>query len=144
MKRFLQILLLFLYLPSYPLLAATIFVNTNNDAVAVDTFCSLREAIQAANTNLAVNECIAGDDMNDTIDITLATSPINIMGTPLPVITNTVTITGPGSGMMDLSLAVTGQLLNVDSVANNQTVTVSGLRILNVSNTGGNGAGTDV
>ncbi|HUE97055.1 MAG TPA: CSLREA domain-containing protein, partial [Longimicrobiaceae bacterium] len=38
----------------------TITVTTTSDDVAADGNCSLREAIEAANTNTAVNECPAG------------------------------------------------------------------------------------
>ncbi len=39
---------------------STITVTTDADTVAADGLCSLREAIQAADTDLPVNECIAG------------------------------------------------------------------------------------
>src|SRR5436309_2249699 len=50
---------------------ATITVNTTADTVAADGFCSLREAIQAANTNASVNECSAGAAGMDTIQFAL-------------------------------------------------------------------------
>src|SRR5690242_7952991 len=40
--------------------AATITVNTTTDELNNDGDCSLREAIQAANTNAAVDRCTAG------------------------------------------------------------------------------------
>ena len=43
-----------------PAHATSIVVTTAADIVASDGFCSLREAIQAANTDMAVNECPAG------------------------------------------------------------------------------------
>jgi|GEM_PF-3155774 len=46
---------------------AAFVVNTLNDVVAADGFVSLREAIQAANTNLAVNEAPAGFTDGDSI-----------------------------------------------------------------------------
>lgn len=143
MKYFVHIILLLVLLPANSLLAATIVVDTNNDDIAADTFCSFREAIMATNANADVNECLAADAPGDTIDLSGLTGTITL-GSLLPVITNSVTITGPGSAMLDITLAVTGQLLNIDSISNNQTVSVSGLRILGVSNPGGNGAGAYV
>ena len=45
--------------------AATITVTTLDDERAVDGDCSLREAVEAANTNTAVDLCAAGEDGDD-------------------------------------------------------------------------------
>ena len=50
-----------------PAFAATITVNTNADELNADGDCSLREAIEAANTNAAVDACTAGAAGADTI-----------------------------------------------------------------------------
>jgi len=85
--------------------AATINVTSNNATVASDGDCSISEAIQAANTNLAVNECIAGDNVggNDTIvlesDIVLTTEFENhasLGRTGIPAITTNIVIDGSG------------------------------------------------
>ncbi|MEO1127585.1 MAG: right-handed parallel beta-helix repeat-containing protein [Cyanobacteria bacterium J06639_16] len=76
-----------------PSLAATITVTGAGDTVAADGQCTLREAMQAANTDTAVNECIAGDAGLDTINIPAATT-INVGGTPLPTISTPMTIVG--------------------------------------------------
>ncbi|MEO0824804.1 MAG: right-handed parallel beta-helix repeat-containing protein [Cyanobacteria bacterium J06642_9] len=75
-----------------PAFAATINVTGAGDTVAADGICTLREAIQAANTDAAVNECTAGDGF-DTINIPAATT-INVGGTPLPTISTQMTING--------------------------------------------------
>ena len=56
---------------------STIVVTTPLDVVAADGLCSLREAVQAANTNSAVNDCTAGTG-NDRIGFSpsIATTPI--------------------------------------------------------------------
>lgn len=61
----------FVMLPTDITHAATITVTTNADTIAVDGFCSLREAIRAANLNNAVNECKTGSSIQ-TDTITLA------------------------------------------------------------------------
>ncbi|MEX1366017.1 MAG: choice-of-anchor Q domain-containing protein [Nannocystaceae bacterium] len=62
-------------------LAANITVDTEVDAIADGDGCSLREAIIAANTNMAVNECVAGDVGADVIDIPAGVYTLTI-GTP--------------------------------------------------------------
>ncbi|MGD8752472.1 MAG: CSLREA domain-containing protein, partial [Anaerolineales bacterium] len=65
--------------------SATITVNTSDDELNNDNDCSLREAIQAANTNSVVDKCSAGqaNPNLDTITFTAATNgkPIFLAGT---------------------------------------------------------------
>lgn len=62
-----------------PVYAAGISVNTTTDELNNDGDCSLREAIQAANTNAAVDACVAGSS-NDIIYLPSGTYTINING----------------------------------------------------------------
>ena len=62
--------------------AATITVNTNS-ATSVAGQCALIDAVQAANTNAAVNGCVAGVAGADTIVFTSNVNVINFQ-TPLP------------------------------------------------------------
>lgn len=48
--------------------AATIAVNTTSDELLINGNCSLREAIQSANTNIAFDNCISGNAF-PTIDV---------------------------------------------------------------------------
>ena len=74
--------------------AAIIVVDTAADEDLQNASCSLREAIVAANTNASYNGCAAtGAGVNDMIVFKLDT-PINIGSTPLPAITESVTIDG--------------------------------------------------
>ena len=66
-----------------PARAANITVNTTTDELNDDEDCSLREAIQAANTNTAVDACPAGSSSEtDTITFAPATdgTPIILVG----------------------------------------------------------------
>ncbi|MCU1228272.1 MAG: alkaline phosphatase [Acidobacteria bacterium] len=78
--------------------AATITVTSLNDGVGIDGLCSIREAILAANTNVAVNECTAGTPGHDDIAFNIISGSgvrvIPITGTSLPPITDPVTIDG--------------------------------------------------
>lgn len=72
----------------------TIIVNTADDELNSDSDCSLREAIQAANTDTAVDACPAGSGADG---IAFAANYTITLGSALPVITSSVTITGNGT-----------------------------------------------
>lgn len=59
-----------------PASAATIDVDTTADGD-----CALREAVRAANTNLAVDACTAGQTTADTIDVPAGSYRLAIPGT---------------------------------------------------------------
>jgi CSLREA domain-containing protein len=85
--------------------ATTIVVNSTSDvADGGDGLCTLREAITAANNNVAsgvvAGECAAGSSSGtDTIDLTALTGTINLTAA-LPGLTSNMTINGPGSGQL--------------------------------------------
>ncbi len=60
--------------------AANISVNTLADELNANGNCSLREAIQAANTDTAVDACVAGSG-TDTIAVPAGTYTLSIVGT---------------------------------------------------------------
>ncbi len=60
--------------------AATINVDTTNDELNGNGNCSLREAVRAANTNTAVDNCIAGSTGADIINIPAGTYTLSIAG----------------------------------------------------------------
>lgn len=66
--------------PSQTAYAANISVNTLADELNANGNCSLREAIQAANTDTAVDACIAGSG-TDTIAVPAGTYTLSIAGT---------------------------------------------------------------
>ena len=81
--------------------AATIVVSTAVDEDVDNGVCSLREAIIAANTNADYHGCSAGVGDMVTFDLGPGTPTINISTTPLPVITQAVTIDG-GANKVEL------------------------------------------
>ncbi|HYU61670.1 MAG TPA: choice-of-anchor Q domain-containing protein, partial [Solirubrobacterales bacterium] len=94
--------LLFLLLAS-DAQAATIPVTTTQDELNADGDCSLREAIEAANTNAAVDSCTAGSGA-DIVSLAAATYALSVTGTLEDAnatgdldITSDVTISGAGS-----------------------------------------------
>jgi CSLREA domain-containing protein len=83
--------------------AASLTVTTTADELNVDGDCSLREAIQAANTDAAVDACLAGSGA-DTITVpagnyvlSIAGAGENANGTGDLDITSDLTITGDGA-----------------------------------------------
>lgn len=73
--------------------ATTIPVTTTSDVVAIDGSCSLREAVTAAETDVASNECPAGSGA-DTIE--LGVGATYALAATLPGITSELTIEGNG------------------------------------------------
>ena len=77
-----------------PVSAATIIVNSTADVVADDGYCTLREAIIAANSDTAsgvtAGECVAGSGADE---ITLP-ADIYTLSSELPAIASEITING--------------------------------------------------
>src|SRR5437870_3850242 len=76
---FVLVLTLLFVANAHPVYGATITVNTTEDELTVDGNCSLREAIQAANTDSAVDACPAGSGA-DTITLPVGTYTLTIPG----------------------------------------------------------------
>jgi CSLREA domain-containing protein len=86
----------------------TIIVNTEADESNADGDCSLREAIEAANTNAAVDGCAAGSATElDAIHFSLGKAATIVLGSQLPTITD-------GSG-----LKINGQRAKITISGNN-------------------------
>ena len=73
--------------------ATTIRVRTLDDLDSANEFCSLREAIIAANTDALYRDCQAGNGA-DVIELTIAGTVTLV--SDLPAITDAVTIRGLG------------------------------------------------
>ncbi|HSP06351.1 MAG TPA: CSLREA domain-containing protein, partial [Acidobacteriota bacterium] len=117
--------------------ATTIVVNSTLDAVATDGFCTLREAVQAANTNTAVNECLAGQAFPtiDVIDLTGITGTITLGGTELAIV-EAVNMNGPGPKSLSISANSQSRVLNVGAATN-----ISGIRVTGGFISSGSGCG---
>ncbi len=79
-----------------PASAVTITVTTADDQDLADGFCSLREAILAANTDAARNECPAGAG-EDRIAFALTLPAVLQLGQDLPLVTASLAIRGPAA-----------------------------------------------
>lgn len=84
-------------LPALPAGAVTITVTTADDQDLADGFCSLREALLAANTDAARNECPAGAG-EDRIAFALALPAVLQLGQDLPPVTRSLAVRGSSAG----------------------------------------------
>ncbi len=122
--------------PCRPAGATTITVTTDLDADAADGFCSLREAILAANDDLAHYECPAGSGA-DRIVFSLALPAILNASSDLPAITETVAIRGPGVNQLTIDGLTLNRLFVFASVSGGEWYLLEDLSVLHgYANTG--------
>ena len=100
-------------------LLAAFIVDTIDDSTTVDGDVSLREAIEAANTNSAVGDATAGDAGLDTItfDGSLSGMEITLGGTALSISEN-LSITGLGAGNLTIDGDDASQVFIIGDGAN--------------------------
>ncbi len=134
-----------------PAHAASITVNTTTDELNTDGDCSLREAIRAANTDLAVDACTAGLG-TDTITVPAGTYTLTIAGIGENVaatgdldITSNITINGAGAGSTIIQAGTIGYpgvangIDRVFHVTGEYAVNISGVTVRNGSVVGDGG-----
>ena len=116
--------------------AATILVNSTADvANAADGLCTLREAIAAANNNVAsgavAGECAAGSSSgSDTIDLTGVSGTIAI-STALPAISSNTIVNGPGAAVLTIQKTGNFSAIGINSPA---IVSIAGLKLQGIGN----------
>lgn len=108
--------------------ARTITVDTTLDADAADGVCSLREAILAANDDVARNECPGGSGA-DRIVFNVPPPGIIILTDHLPTITDTLAIVGPGATELALDGDTFHRPLTLDTPGNDGWLLVTDLSI---------------
>lgn len=125
-----------------PAFAATITVNTTVDENGTGANCSLREAIEAADTNSAFGGCTAGAVGSDTIQFSaLFSSAQTIQVATELAVDTTMTITGPGANLLTIqNIAPAGVNSRPMRVNGSGTVlTMSGVTVTGGNTTVGNG-----
>jgi CSLREA domain-containing protein len=100
-------------LQATPAYASTIQVTTLEDELNSDGDCSLREAIESANTNVVVDVCAAGDAAPTVDVIGFSVGGTITLGSTLPAIWEAVTIEGPGVSNLAISGGGTVRILEV-------------------------------
>jgi CSLREA domain-containing protein len=134
---------LMLLLAARPAYATTITVTSTADDSAANGNCTLREAITAANTDAAVDQCASGQSsVTDTIVFNISTGVQTISpASALPTITSPVTIDGttqPGyvnSPLIELDGSGAGNGVNGLTITAGSS-TVKGLAIYDFTNHG--------
>lgn len=100
--------------------AATIVVNNNQDLSELDGNCDLRDALNSASINIAIDGCIAGE--NNVIDqiIVLVDGPIQLEST-LPVFGSVLIATSFGADPIEIIAAAGERIMRVtpDSLNDN-------------------------
>jgi len=115
--------------------AASLIVNTTDDELNSDGDCSLREAIQAANTDAAVDGCTAGSG-DDIITLPIGTYTLTRSGSGEDAnqtgdldVTDALTIIGAG---LDQTVIDANSIDRVFDIRNGaSTVVISGVAIIN-------------
>ena len=92
-----------------------IVVNTAEDEMNTDGDCSLREAVEAANTNAAVDGCSAGDEDGDTITFAGAYTIALTMGELL--LTDDVQIDASDVGEVTVDAGGDSRIFDVDAAS---------------------------
>ncbi|MGC9504399.1 MAG: hypothetical protein ACP5D4_11780, partial [Baaleninema sp.] len=115
---------------------ATITVTSLDDnTTSGDGFITLREAIQAANTNSPVDGSVAGDSGADIIEFDSGlTGILTLNGTELSI-SEELTLSGPGATNLTINADGKSRVINVTA---DVLLTVEGLKL-----TGGKTTGTD-
>ena len=123
--------------------AATINVTTTADEFGTNPGnCSLREAIQAANTNAAFGGCTAGSGA-DVINVPAGTYTLTRLGTDDDAnqtgdldISETVTINGAGAGSTIIDGNLTDGVLDTFAATSAMTLTLNNLTVQHGKPTG--------
>lgn len=117
--------------------AATITVNTVTDVAEFDGKCSLREALQAANLNQAVDTCTAGQVGADQIQFSVVGTML--LGSPLSI-TEAITISGPGRELLTISGQGQGGIFVIETLNGGDDVTLRDMSLVQGASAEGGGA----
>ena len=114
-----------------PAFAATITVDTLADELNADGDCSLREAVQAANTNAAVDACTAGAAGLDTVVLPAGVIPLSVTIS----VSDAVIVRGAGRASTTINRGA-ANAFNGPAVVG-ATLTLEDLSVVGSVNTGG-------
>lgn len=124
--------------------AATIVVDTTADTIDGAGNCSLREAVRAANLDVAVDGCAAGEPGLDTITLGLGQHVLTAAGSNEDAaldgdldVTDELAINGAGAGLTAIGAAIAERAFHVQPGA---SLTLSNLQISDGSESAGGGA----
>jgi MYXO-CTERM domain-containing protein len=122
--------------------AATIHVTTNAPEAEADGQCSLFEAVQAAESNAAVDSCEAGGGLADTIDIPAGTYQILAparAGVGLPAVSTNIVFRGAGAESTIIRRAPNAPVFTLIEITSG-LVTIQNVTLSGGKSSGGNGS----
>ena len=124
---------------------AIINVNTTDDEINTDGDCSLREAVESANSDTAIDACTAGSGW-DTVQVPAGEYQLNLTGanedgnaTGDLDILESVNIIGAGSGSTTINGMSADRVLHVDPTNGGVTLDLQDVTITNGSSENGGG-----
>ncbi len=135
---FALIVSLFFILPGHSYAADIVVTSTDDVTVGTSSDCTLRDAIEAANTDQASGGCAAGSG-RDTIRFEFRSSSLPrtiALIAQLPKIYRDVTINGPGASNLIIDGDGSSRIFHITAVS----VSISGMTL---QNGGGHGPQTD-
>lgn len=119
----------------------TITVNTDADEANTDGDCSLREALKAANNNVAVDECAAGQaGAKDAIFFSLGKRAKIVLKRALPTVTSTAGLTIFGGNEAKITVSGDGKV-RVFTVGRGAKLNVRNLTVADGFANGNNSGG---
>ncbi|MCD9185577.1 MAG: carboxypeptidase regulatory-like domain-containing protein [Pyrinomonadaceae bacterium] len=138
---FLMVLTIFFIHSGQSVYAATIIVNTTVDENGTGTNCSLREAINAANTDAAFGGCTAGAGADLIGFSALFSTAQTIQSSVAEFTINTaITINGPGANILTLQNVIpAGPNSRVFRVGTAGVLNLNGVAVTGGNTTAGNG-----
>ncbi len=110
-------------------LGASILVTTKDDEFNDDGDCSLREAVAAANTNAAVDECNVGSPGSDPDTIVLLVSGEIALANDEIVVTESLDIQGPGMDALNIIAATDSRHFRVGMPANTHDFSIASVTL---------------
>ncbi|WP_412062190.1 choice-of-anchor Q domain-containing protein [Rubrivirga sp. IMCC45206] len=119
-----------------PAHAATITVDSDTDDGSGG--CTLREAIESANTDAGVGGCVAGDDADDTVVFDAGVTFVQL--TSQITITEALILTGNGAAATTVSAAAGARAFEVSS---DEDVDLNDLTVTSAGSTAGTGYPAD-
>ena len=142
----LMLLLGLLFSPSQVAHASSIFVDTTDDELNSDGDCSLREAVQAVNTNATVDNCVwsGTPEINvpaGTFSLTLVGPSEDANATGDLDISSDLTMTGAGEGTTVIDGADLDRVIHIGPGSTSPIVGLSNLSIQNGNQIASGGGG---
>lgn len=116
--------------------ANTMTVDTAADLVGNPALCSLRAAIQSAEMHASVDGCATGAAGEDVIVFAPGVTGAITLNSPLPTVTESLQITGPGAGILKIDANASIEAFHIDDGGTHRSFSISGLTVTGATQNG--------